>query len=416
MNQSRPHSNPLLTVPAPPEAARIADILRRETVGGALVLTATVLALIWANTPWSDAYIAVREFTAGPQSLHLNLSVAEWSSDGLLAVFFFVAGLELKQEFVAGELRAARRAALPVAAAVGGMAAPAAIYVLINLRTGGNALQGWAIPSATDIAFALAVLGIISTHLPQTLRTYLLTLAVVDDLIAITIIAVFYSQTLSLGPLAAAVAAAAAFAVVVRWKPGWWWLMLPIAVLTWALVHASGVHATVAGVVLGLLVPVRKRSDSAPAGPSEHFEHRLRPMSAGLAVPIFALFTAGVAVQGLDGLLDALSDPVALGIVAGLVVGKSCGITATTYLVARFTRASLDAGLRWIDIYGAAMIAGIGFTVSLLIGELAFGEGSSRDEHAKIGVLCGSLLAAIIAAVILRIRNRAYRNAEQRDR
>ena len=177
------------------ETSRIAAILRKETVGGALLLMATLAAMVWANSPWSSGYDALRDFTVGPDALHLHLSIGTWAADGLLAIFFFVVGLELKREFVAGDLRDPRRAALPIAAAVGGMAAPAIVFVAVNARTGGDALQGWAIPTATDIAFALAVLAVISTHLPSTLRTFLLTLAVVDDLLAITIIAIFYTDT-----------------------------------------------------------------------------------------------------------------------------------------------------------------------------------------------------------------------------
>ncbi|ELB94776.1 MULTISPECIES: Na+/H+ antiporter NhaA [unclassified Rhodococcus (in: high G+C Gram-positive bacteria)] len=410
---TRPTATPLFPRGSWAEASRITEILRKETVGGALLLLATVAAMVWANSPWSSGYDALRDFTIGPEALHLNLSIGTWAADGLLAIFFFVVGLELKREFVAGDLRDPRRAALPIAAAVGGMAAPAVVFVAVNARTGGDALQGWAIPTATDIAFALAVLAVINTHLPSTLRTFLLTLAVVDDLLAITIIAVFYTDKLSVLPLLAALIPLAAFTIAVQRRIRSWWLLLPLAALTWALVHASGVHATVAGVLLGFAVPVlRSRAAGGPdAGPglAEHFEHRIRPISAGFAVPVFAFFAAGVTIGGLTGLTDALSDPIAVGIIAGLIVGKTCGIFGTTYLLSRFTRATLDAGLRWIDVLGVAILAGIGFTVSLLIGELAYGQASAADDHVKIGVLCGSVVAAVVAAAVLRIRNRAYR-------
>jgi NhaA family Na+:H+ antiporter len=187
-----------------------------------------------------------------------------------------------------------------------------------------------------------------------------------------------------------------------------WWLLLPLAFAAWALVHASGVHATVAGVLLGFAVPVVRRSGEGP-GLAEHFEHRWRPLSAGVAVPVFAFLSAGVALGGLTGLADALGDRVAVGIVAGLVVGKAVGILGATWLVARFTRASLDEGLSWLDVLGLAVLGGVGFTVSLLIGELAFGAGSVQDDHAKVAVLVGSLTAALLATVLLRLRNRAYR-------
>ena len=395
------------------EVSRVSQVLRRETVGGALLLAATVVALVWANSPWAWTYSAVRDFRFGPEALHLNLSVGAWAADGLLAIFFFIAGLELKREFVAGDLRDRRKAAVPVAAALGGMAGPALIFVAINASAGGDALQGWAIPTATDIAFALAVLAVVGTYLPTALRTFLLTLAVVDDLFAITIIAVFYTRELEPLYLLAALAPLAVFALLVQRRVRSWWLLLPLAGATWTLVHASGVHATVAGVLLAFAVPVvRSRAAGGPdAGPglAEHFEHRFRPISAGLAVPVFALFAAGVTIGGLSGLRDSLTDRVALGVVAGLVVGKAVGIFGATYLMARFTRASLDRHLRWIDVLGLSLLAGVGFTVSLLIGELAFGVGSERDEHVKVAVLTGSLLAALIATAILRTRNQTYR-------
>src|SRR3954471_5680050 len=205
------------------ETTRIAEVLRKETVGGALLLVATVLALAWANSPWSDSYVALRDTQVGPASLHLDLSLGTWAADGLLAIFFFVAGLELKREFVAGDLRETRRAALPLAAAVGGMVVPALIFVLVNLGGPEGSLRGWAIPSATDIAFALAVLAVISTHLPSALRTFLLTLAVVDDLLAIVVIAIFYTESLSVGFLALTLVPLALFGVLVHKRIRSWW-------------------------------------------------------------------------------------------------------------------------------------------------------------------------------------------------
>ncbi|MCW2620872.1 MAG: Na+/H+ antiporter NhaA [Frankiales bacterium] len=405
-----------------PEVRRLADVLRKETIGGALLLAATVLALVWANSGWGEAYVSLRDARFGPAALHLHLTAGEWAADGLLAIFFFVAGLELKREFVAGDLRDPRRAALPVAAAAGGMIVPALLFVLVNRRTGGDALQGWAIPTATDIAFALAVLAVISSHLPTALRTFLLTLAVVDDLLAITIIAIFFTADLDPVLLGAALLPLAVFAVLVQRRVRAWWLLLPLAGATWALVHASGVHATVAGVLLGFAVPVlRSQAAGGPdAGPglAEHLEHRFRPLSAGLAVPVFAFFSAGVAVGGLSGLGDALRDRITLGIVVGLVVGKAVGISGATYLLARFGPADLDEELGWVDVIGLSVLAGVGFTVSLLIGELAYGAGSEADAHVKVGVLVGSLIAACLAGVVLRLRNRTYRRlqtAEQAD-
>lgn len=406
---------PLFTRGSWSETRRISDILRKETVGGAILLAAAAIALIWANSPWSDSYAALTRFHLGTDALgpHLDLSLSAWAADGLLAIFFFVVGLELKREFVAGDLRDPRRAALPIAAAVGGMVVPALIFTAFTAGAGDGAVRGWAIPTATDIAFAVAVLAVISTHLPGALRTFLLTLAVVDDLLAITVIAVFYTTTINLTALLLALIPLALFGIAVQRRVRSPWLLIPLAVLTWVGVHESGIHATVAGVLLGFTVPVlRSEKNGGPeAGPglAEHFEHLVRPVSAGFAIPVFAFFAAGVTFGGYDGLVTALRDPIALGIVGGLVVGKTIGVFGTTRLLAAFTRASLDSSLRWIDVFGVSMLAGIGFTVSLLIGDLAYGHDSPRQDVVKVAVLTGSLLAALLAAVVLRVRNRHYR-------
>ncbi|MCZ7436694.1 Na+/H+ antiporter NhaA [Micromonospora sp. WMMC241] len=399
------------------ETSRISAILRKETVGGALLLVGAVLALLWSNSPWAESYHSLRDLRVGPAALHLDLSLATWAADGLLAIFFFVAGLELKREFVAGDLRDPRRAAIPVAAAVGGVAVPALLFVLIAAGAGEGAARGWAVPTATDIAFALAVLAVVGRMLPSALRTFLLTLAVVDDLLAILIIAVFYTSDLSIGPLAGALIPLAVFGLLVQRRVRSWWLLLPLAAATWVLVHESGVHATVAGVLLAFTVPVvRSAAAGGPdAGPglAEHFEHRIRPLSAGVAVPVFAFLAAGVTVGGLAGLTTALTDRVALGIVVGLIVGKPIGIMAATWLASRVTRADPEEGLNWYDVLGLALLAGIGFTVSLLIGELAYGLGSERDDHVKVAVLTGSLLSALLATVVLRARTRVYRRVRE---
>jgi NhaA family Na+:H+ antiporter len=400
-----------------PEVRRVGDVLRTETTGGLLLVGAAALALLWANSPWRAAYAELSGLRIGPAALHLDLTLSSWAADGLLAIFFFVAGLELKREFVAGDLRDPRRAALPVAAAVGGMTVPALIYVACT-ASGGTGLAGWAIPTATDIAFALAVLAVISTHLPAAMRVFLLTLAVVDDLLAITIIAIFYTDELNWVPLLLTLVPLALFAVLVQRRVRSWWVLLPVAALAWGLMHASGVHATVAGVLLGFAVPVIRRAEGPGPGLAEHFEHRFRPLSAGVAVPVFAFFAAGVTVVDGGGLAAALADPVTIGIVLGLVVGKTIGVLGGTWLVQRFTRAQLAEGLSWWDVFGLSLLAGIGFTVSLLIGELAFGSGTATDDHVKIGVLLGSLLAGLLASVVLRIRNGHYRRMcaeEERD-
>jgi len=375
---------------------------------------AAVAALTWANSPWSEAYFSLGTMQVGPQALHLRLTLGAWAADGLLAIFFFVAGLELKREFVAGDLRDPARAAVPVAAAVGGVFLPAVLYIALNFGGSGD-VTGWAIPTATDIAFALAVLAIIGSHLPSALRTFLLTLAVVDDLIAITIIAIFYTRDLQVAPLLLALVPLALFTVAVQRRIRSWWLLLPLAAATWTLVHASGVHATVAGILLGFAVPVVRQAAGAGPGLAEHFEHRWRPLSALVAVPVFAFFAAGVTVGGVSGLSSALRDPVAIGVLIGLVIGKPVGVLGATWLVARFTRAELDTDLSWWDVLGLAMLAGVGFTVSLLIGELAFGAGSEHDNHVKVAVLAGTVTAAALAAILLRARSNVYERLSAAD-
>jgi NhaA family Na+:H+ antiporter len=411
----------LLRRPSDWEARQLADALRTETIGGMLLLSGAVLALAWANSPWHTAYTTMRDTRVGPAApLHLDLTLGHWAADGLLALFFLVAGIELKREFVAGDLSDRTKAIVPIAAAVAGVALPALLYAVSILALGADAdaLRGWAIPTATDIAFALAVLAVIGSHLPTALRAFLLTLAVVDDLIAITIIAVFFSADVAVIPLAAA-----GLPVAVWWgllRRGWTHpLLLAVpAVATWVLIHESGVHATVAGILLGLTVPVRR--SAAPALPEEGYslaeriEHGLRPWSAGFAVPIFAFFAAGVRVVD-GGLTAALTDPVTVGIVVGLIVGKALGVLGGTWLVARFTRAELDDGLAWADVAGLALLSGLGFTVSLLIGELAFGASTARDDHVKVAVLVGSLGAALLAAIVLRRRNAHYRRLEEQE-
>jgi len=409
------------------EKVRIGEILRKETVGGMLLVAAAVIALIWANSPLSDSYFALRDFEIGYEPWHLQLSLGAWAADGLLAVFFFLVGLELKREFVAGDLRNVSKAIVPVAAAVGGVVVPAAIYAVINLSSP-ETLDGWAIPTATDIAFAVAVLAIIGSHLPSALRIFLLTLAVVDDLLAITIIAVFYTEDLEITPLLLALAGLALYTFLAQKYRRFfglkasaaWFILLPIGVVVWALVHASGIHATVAGVLLGFAVPViRSKASGGPdAGPglSEIFEHRFRPLSAGFAVPVFAFFSAGVAVGGWDGFVSSLTDPISLGIIAGLVLGKPIGILGTTWLITKVTRATLDTSFKWIDLLGVAVLAGIGFTVSLLVADLSFGHGTIPNDHAKVGILVASFLAAILAALVLTPRNRHYRAVEAEEK
>ncbi|MCF3100429.1 Na+/H+ antiporter NhaA [Streptomyces roseoverticillatus] len=398
-----------------PERNFLADALRTETVGGVLLLVAAVTALIWANTPLRDSYEAARDFHFGPGSLGLNLSVQHWAADGLLAVFFFVAGIELKRELVAGELRDPKAALLPVIAAICGMAAPALVYFTV-VTSGNGSTAGWAVPTATDIAFALAVLAVIGTALPSALRAFLLTLAVVDDLFAILIIAVFFTQNLNFAALGFAVLGLVVFWLLLRKGVRGWYVYVPLAVVNWALMYNSGVHATIAGVAMGLMLRCH-RHEGERHSPGEHIEHLVRPLSAGLAVPLFALFSAGVVVSG-GALSDVFTKPETLGVVLGLVVGKTIGVFGGTWLAARFTRAELNPDLKWPDVLAVASLAGIGFTVSLLIGELAFGSDLLLADEVKAAVLVGSLIAAVCASVLLKLRDNKYKKLcadEDRD-
>ena len=384
------------------------DTLRAERTGGILLLIGAVAALVWANSPWSEAYRTVSETVIGPASLHLDLSIADWATDGLLAIFFFVVGVELKREIVDGELRRVSTAIVPVVAAIGGMTVPALLYLLVNA---GGATEGWAVPTATDIAFAVAVLSVVGRSLPASLRAFLLTLAVVDDLLGIIVIATVYTESLHLIWLVASLAVIVIFGLVVRTRfarsiPGSAVLVV-LAVTAWALMHASGVHATIAGVALGMTAPALARSGES-VSMAERLEHRWRPWSAGLAVPVFALFAAGVSIDG-QVIQDSLSDPVAQGVALGLVVGKPVGILTATWLVATFTRARLAEELHWADIGAVGALAGMGFTVSLLIGTLAFGADSPHDQHLTVAILFASLLAALIGGSWLAVRDRRHR-------
>ena len=399
---------------SPGSERNLLDTLRGERVGGALLLLGTVIALLWANLA-PDSYHSVSDTVVGPSALHLDLTLATWATDGLLAIFFFVVGLELKREIVAGELRRLQTAVVPIVAALGGMLVPAAVYLVINLTADGGVPKGWAVPTATDIAFAVSVLAIVGRSLPNALRAFLLTLAVVDDLLAIIVIGVVYTEKVSIVWLGVGALIVVLFALAIRrgWVSGW--LLVPLGFAAWAAVHASGVHATIAGVALGLVVPgtvvatqkALRLTEPPEESLTERWEHAWRPLSAGVAVPVFALFAAGVTLTA-GSLSDALGDPVAQGVALGLVVGKPLGILGATYLVARFTHAQLATGLGWGDVGAVGLLGGIGFTVSLLVGELAFGPGSEKEEHVVVAIIVASAVAAILGAIALIQRDRHH--------
>jgi Na+:H+ antiporter, NhaA family len=407
----------VFVVPAEPEPpvperrpatpiSEFARFLRTETVGGVVLLIAAAIALLWANSPWSDGYQAMREIVVGPAALHLDLTLAQWATDGLLAVFFFVVGLELKRELVIGELSTRSQALLPVAAALGGMIVPALLALLVGRGAPGMD-QAWAIPVATDIAFALGVLALAGTALPPTARIFLLGLAVVDDLGAIVVIAVLFSAGLSLLALAAAAALALLYWALQRRRVTTAWLYVPVAVATWIAVHEAGVHATLAGVVLGVLTRVRPDPDETEA-PAIRLEHRLQPWSAGFCVPLFALFAAGVPV-GPDALRSVVTEPVAQAVAVGLLLGKVVGIFGACYLTVTLTPAGRPTGLSWRDVLAVSMLGGVGFTVSLLMTELSLG-GPDVDT-VKAAVLLSSSAAALVGAAVLAVRSRAHRAA-----
>lgn len=401
---SRPRSaRPIRSAPRR-GARRWAQFIRGEYAGGILLLAGTALALLWANSPWAEGYRLLQELRVGPEALHLDLSLRAWAADGLLAVFFFVVGLELKRELTTGALSSLRGALVPVVAAIGGMVVPAAIYLGLNLGLPGGAPQGWAIPVATDIAFALAMLGVFAPGIPPSVRAFLLALAVTDDLLGITIIAVFYAEGLSLLWLVAAGALLVLFAVLTRRGITAWWLLLPIGVATWYCMHESGVHATVAGVLLGLLVPA---VGSTRDGESmvERFERRWSPVSVGVAIPVFAFLATGVTVSGeLLGL--AVTTPVGLGITLGLVLGKPLGILLFTSAAERAVRVPRRQRLLLGELLLVGGFAGIGLTVSVLVAELAFRDDALLREEAVLAILLASVLATLFGAVAARVSRR----------
>lgn len=393
-----------LSEPGAASIRNLLDTLRAENIGAVLLLLAAALGLGLANSAAAPVFEAVAGTTFGPASVHLDLTVSEWATDGLLAIFFFVVGLELKRELVVGDLRRPAHAVVPVVAAVGGVLVPAVIYLLVNAQHPAGTAQGWVVPTATDIAFAVALFSVFGRGLPIALRLFLLTLAVVDDLIGIGIIAVVFSDGIDVGALGVAALAAFGFAAAARWERSRAVVMVPLALVVWAATHASGVHATIAGCVLGLLVPVRPLLGETQ-GLAERFEHRWRPAAALVAAPVFAVFAAAIPLSDV-GLAASVRNPVVWGIVLGLVLGKPVGIFLATLAVVRFTRARLADDVRWADVAAVGAAAGVGFTVALLMAELSFGVDSAP---ARLAVIVGTTLAVVVGGAMLAWRGARHR-------
>ncbi len=372
------------------------EFLRTEAAGGVVLMAAAAVALVWANSPWQQAYVDLWDTELTVAGLELDLG--EWINDGLMTVFFFVVGLEIKRELVEGELRERRRAALPAIGALGGMVVPALLYTAIN--AGGDGRRGWGIPMATDIAVALGVLSLLGRRVHPSLRLYLLAIAIVDDVGAIVVIAIFYSGENDVAALLASLGLVLVVAVMRRLGVRAVAAYAVVGVLLWVAVHESGVHATIAGVVLGLMAPTGPAHGPGSASVVESLEHRLHPLTSFVIVPLFALANAGVPVSAA-ALSDAASSPITAGVVVGLVVGKPVGIVAFTWLAARLRLGELPPGATPAGVVGVGAVAGMGFTVSLFVTALAFDD-VARQDQAKIGILVASVVAAILATLILR--------------
>lgn len=387
-----------------PIAGRVIGPFQRffstEAAGGIVLLACAAIALAWANSPWATAYHHLWETPLGfdARSFGLSLTLHEWVNDGLMAVFFFFVGLEIKREVLIGELSTRRSATLPVAAAIGGMVVPAAIYALVN--RGGAGAHGWGVPMATDIAFALGVLALFGSGLPSGLRVFLAALAIVDDLGAVLVIALFYTNEVRWGALAAAAAIVAVLVGLnlsgVRRAA----VYVALGILLWLFVLFSGIHATVAGVLLALTIPARQRT-TAESEPSllQRMETALHGPVAFVIMPIFALANAGVPLGA--GVIGAVRTPVALGVILGLVVGKPLGIMLASFAAVHAGAAELPPGVTWRQVHGASWLGGIGFTMSLFIAGLAFADAGVLDV-AKLGVIAASALAGLVGFVLLR--------------
>ncbi len=394
--------------PPPARAAQrlvrpLQEFLATETAGGALLLAAAAVALFWVNAPFGDSYGNFWNAHLGIELYIIDLdeSLGAWVNDGLMAIFFFVVGLEIKRELLVGELASPQRAALPVFAALGGMIVPALVFLAFNL--GGDGERGWGIPMATDIAFAVGVLSLAGARVPSSLKVFLLALAIVDDLGAIAVIAIFYTDSIAPGWLIAAAGLFAVTLVLGRIGVRNVFIYLGVGVVTWLAVHESGVHATIAGVVMGLLMPVEHGASDEQGGASvlDRLEHLLHPWTSFVVIPIFALANAGMAIDGSVA-RHAVSSPVSLGAAFGLMLGKPIGITLFAFLAVRLGLAALPDDVRWPQLAAVGMVAGIGFTVSIFVTGLAFSD-PALVADAKLGILAGSALIGAAGLVAMRI-------------
>ncbi len=382
----------------------ITGFFRLESAGGLLLVAMAAVALILSNSPAADFYRSVIDLpmAAYAGDVGLEKTLVHWVNDGLMAVFFLLVGLEIKREIKDGELSSREQALLPAAAALGGMAVPALVYVLFNMGDE-IALRGWAIPAATDIAFSLGVISLLGRRVPASLKIFLTALAILDDLGAIIIIAIFYTAELS--AISLGVAGACVILLVVLNRVGVERLApyVLVGLVLWFAVLESGVHATLAGVVLGLCIPLHGRSGGDAASPLRQLEHTLHPWVAYLILPLFALLNAGVGFSGAES--DVVFGSVPLGIALGLFLGKQIGVFGMAWLLIRFGICRLPEGANWRQLYGVAVLTGIGFTMSLFIGGLAF-EPGTHDSDVRIGVLIGSIASALVGYVLLRAAGR----------
>ena len=371
-----------------------------ESATGLVLLIGAVVALILSNSNLSGYYFDVLKthILIGTQNFGLDLSILHWINDVLMCVFFFVVTLEIKREFIHGELSRPKQASLPIIAAIGGMAVPAIIYVIINFETG-NTLRGWAIPSATDIAFSIGVLSLLGKRIPISLKIFLMALAIIDDLGAIIIIAFFYSTDLQYMYLILMIGSFLALLIINKFGVKKFAPYLLIGLFLWYFTHESGIHSTISGVVLALTIPHRIHEKDFSL--LLKLEHILSPYVAFGIMPLFALANAGVSLEGIS--TNTLMAPVPLGILCGLFFGKQIGVFLFSYLSIKLKFAEMPSNSNWIKLYGVGILTGIGFTMSLFVGNLAFMENTQHMVGVKIGVLCGSLLSAFVGYFLLLI-------------